>query len=251
MNTNKCFSLSRFWTLLKWQWLLEKRSFFLKVVMLSVIYFLYIFLSLGKNTFYRNPAFWETNFFFLITPTLIFIAGLSFPFLRSKEGTFEYSMLPATSFEKYMAEFIFRCIMIWVVSTILFIIMAEASYILIKVIKPTSNAEPFNIKYMETEQSKIAISLFYIALAQSVAFAGAVVFRQQALLKTIGIIALFLFLMFQITLFRGFLMPKGQYNSTIQDIIKESAIIPVIIMAVTLITSYLFSYFKLKEKQIA
>lgn len=252
MNTNKIFSLFRFWTLIKWQWLLEKRSFFLKVVMLSVIYFLYIFLSLSKNAYFQNPVFWEITYFILIIPTLFFITGLSFPFLRSKEGTFEYSMLPATTFEKYLIEFLFKCLSVWVVSTVIFIIMAETSYILIKAIKPISNIEPLNFKNMEKENSlKVVSSFFNIALAQSVAFAGAIVFRQQALLKTIGLIAIFLFFMFQFAIFIGFLMPKGHYNSTIHDIIKERAIIPVIIMSVTLVTSYLYSYFKLKEKQIA
>lgn len=252
MNTNKIFSLSRFWTLLKWQWLLEKRSFFLKVVMLSVIYFLYIFLSLSKNAYFPNPFFWMMTFYFLITPSLFLITGLSFPFLRTKEGIFEYSMLPATTLEKYMAEFIFKYIMVWVVSIVVFLTMAEASYILVKVIKSTSNIEPFNFKNTEKENSfKVIYSIFYIALAQSVAFTGAIVFRQQALLKTVGLIAIFLFLMFQFAMFIGFLMPKGQHNATIHDIIKERSIIPVIIMSVTLVTSYLFSYFKLKEKQIA
>ncbi len=140
---------------------------------------------------YRSMATFKLFFY----PLGIVYVSLSFPSFRSKEKTMSYLMLPASTSEKFIFEFLTRIIAFGVVMPILFWIVANLEGTFIRHYIPVSDSFyskfPFSTYFrIFSHTTKVGgwynfgnmqIGLFVLMAA----FAGASYFSRSPLLKTL------------------------------------------------------------------
>lgn len=205
------------------------------------------------NTNYHQPVF-----LFAFFGGCLIWCGQAFPGFRSKEKMMDYLMTPASSFEKFMFEFINRILLY----LILFPIIYWAVTNLVNGIFHAYNPEYINYKFAygdmidskwSTRELALVMSLGFLML--TLPFTGASYFQKLALLKTILFVALFVGIYVGI----GFLLLKGlhiqEYNLVNNRILfmygpedgKLAGIFAAIFGNLVILT---IGYFKIKEKEV-
>lgn len=115
--------------------------------------------------------------------------GTSFPELRSKKGSISYLMLPASTLEKVMGQFIIRIVLALGIFIIMYFTAFKLAILLYELFTPytliSPNLTPFNTNWMPlTYFEKIVLSLTLLSYACYL-LAGCTYFKKHALLKTI------------------------------------------------------------------
>ena len=184
--------------------------------------------------------------------------GQAFPGFRSKEKSMDYLMTPASSFEKFLFEFINRLIIYLIFFPIIYWVVTN----LVTGIFHQYNPEYINYKFTygdlinpnwSTRESALAMSLGFLMF--TLPFTGATYFQKLPLLKTILIVALLVGIYFGI----GFLLVKGlhiqEYRLANGRLLfmynaedgKLAGIFAAILVNLAILA---VGYFKLKEKEV-
>lgn len=121
---NKIFSPYRFFNLLRNDLLLNHKRYLYTLLGLTVV--LYLMLLYTMNNTYSEYRInnYQSIFAFACIAGVVFIAG-SFPELNDKIKTADYLLLPASAFEKFLAQFLVR--VVFFISFFLFIFWFDAN----------------------------------------------------------------------------------------------------------------------------
>ncbi len=253
MNANSIFNLRRFLYLLRWQFATGKRNNLLSVLMLSVIYFLVILFSLFSNKYTSNEGFWITLFFILTVTPSILISGNAFALFRTKEGKIDYLTAPASNLEKYIVEFLTKYLAVWIITPLVFRITASSAFYILKWISPDATVKFFRFDFLfHSTVIESLLFIFFVAFAQSLAFAGAAAFGKQPLIKTIAfvgtiisMIICYLYVIYEVLKLNRdpFFLKYFDHN--------ESKVFVLSLLSFSILCVFSFAFFKLKEKQIS
>lgn len=118
MNSNKFFSFSRFYLLLKNDLLINYKKYLLIIIGAFIMGFVFLYGSMPRlvygnaienswNIFDSNKYM---NIFMASIVALGALVGSSFPDLGSKVKTANYLLIPASTFEKFASQFFIRVI---------------------------------------------------------------------------------------------------------------------------------------------
>jgi hypothetical protein len=115
MNSNKFFSFSRFYLLLRNDILLNRQKYLLTIAGAFIFGFVFLYMQMPKVERLDNqiPAFNGSRY---VSVFALFLIGLgwfiatSFSELGDKVKTSNYLLMPASTFEKFLSQFVIRVV---------------------------------------------------------------------------------------------------------------------------------------------
>ena len=122
MQTNNLFSFHRFLLLCKQSLIINKKIILTSIIGMSgALFIIMLFLqSIRKFSNWAEGGYLGLFFFCFVVLGAIYISN-SFPAFRSKETSMAYLMLPATTYEKFLFEFLSRIVLFILVMPLLFV----------------------------------------------------------------------------------------------------------------------------------
>jgi hypothetical protein len=256
MKTNQTFSAKRFGKYALCNLRLELRfmGIYSAVAFTAIVLFLLV----------SSPRNWGNNDWgkFWMTSTIlsaVIVASSAFAFLRSREKSIGFLMLPVSVTEKFFYEILLKFIFWNVLFQLIFVISSKLGIEGVKAIHQFRQI-PFNLKpfsytaiaerIMPNKDMQVFLSLgFFVS---SIAFAGTVTFRRYPLLKTIASCGALTFL---VAAYINFITRKlkirhpfivDYFEQFSQKTVFQALSIAISISAIVLL---LYTFFKLKEKE--
>jgi hypothetical protein len=267
MKTNQIFSIKRFGKYASCSFISNYRQ---SVLFWGALTFTIIAISLfimkGVHSNWNNEG-WQPVFLsgFFIGGALY--TGFAFPAFRSKERTQTELLIPVSTLERLLYEFLVKVIAFISLYPIIFYISSSlavgiSNTFRIRIVNATLNGMstfPFKTISYEKLFSQMEPGLFGMVFMLSVlifviAFAGAATFRKLPLIKTIVIIGsiimtviIYITLLFEKFKFRQSWLTYLEYNISAQ----QGFLIGTVIFAFITLIALVYTYFKLKEKEAA
>jgi hypothetical protein len=214
-----------------------------------------------------NYKTWDSNsyigtFSFFYFFGGIFYAGTSFKWLRSKESRFSYLMIPATSFEKFMYELIFKIIAFIVLVPFVYWFLANLEGTIFHLFAPEFKNFQFSF-YEVSKSSEFVNNSFWenwtsingLLLIFVIPFTGATYFKKNPMAKTLfslaiigGALFLYWLLLFKILgfSFHRHIDVKFEFleNNQLKNVLIG------ILLALVNITGFAIGYYNVKEKEV-
>lgn len=265
MKQNKYFSPQRFVRLFQNDLLINQKTYLFTPVGLLIA--VYIFSLLGmrqSNPAYIQNALYLPNFMFY-TLGIIALISTSFPALKDQIKTSNYLLLPGSTIEKYVLQFVVRIVIFIPLALTIFWIgthLAKASLIP----TPESGFDPSKIpdfhfsdimKNVTSFRDKLVIIASIFSFA-TLLFAGSAYFNRFALVKTAIVVAVVSFLViltfvifshiFYPAETQGFDMKLKIYE--IAEDINNLQLAAYLLGCLSWIFFLVLGYFKLKEKEV-
>ncbi len=272
---NKLFSFHRFNTLVRKHLIEESKTHLISLVaFVGGLFLLFYILHLLHLSWDQTGFHQQTKMFLMHLVILgggILYIGTSFSAFRSREDTLSYLLIPATRFEKFIFEYLFRMVLFTAMAPIIYWLVANAELAfasalhqqityqyqsfsdLLKAIIIV-DYDPYHNAHWEAQ----LWGLFAIWIVFNVALIGSITFRKLPVLKTLFAVGLFFLInaaliMLTINLldaspnrygsladFNLWLIPSSD-----QAFVRYSIAIFLIINIILVLSSYL----KLKEKE--
>lgn len=259
---NQYFSLKRFSNLYRLWWF---RNHKISLIYLGVICGATILVTLwfcwAVTNDFENFSNWKAQNYFPFYASIflvlgVFYTGTAFPGLRTKEKTFEYLLLPSTSLEKFIFEWVNRILLYVLVFPLLFGFLINLTTSVISQFYPEFTNTGVDFLWLFKQLERLEVSLLIMALITGfhTAFMGSSHFQGKPLLKT-----LFFFFVanavFSLYIF-GLVKLMNLEDYTVEDdclffACSKEGIIR-FFLALGVIANLLLlaiSYFKLKEKE--
>lgn len=258
MKTNQIFNFKRFERYALSTLILRYRQLLLMIGAAVSGIFIISFLVLYNNTNW-NVANWLSIIIPLTIVCGLLYAGSSFPSFRSREKTLGYLLVPVSSFEKILYEFVERIVVFILLFPVLLYLFGNLAANMVTQIYQFQH-EVVNIDHLSfinlakdnAQGSDLALLTGSLAIFL-VAFAGTVSFKKYPLIKT------FVFSMLVFFTIAGYfylvmekLKLQHPWIENFGDNIRSEqafAILTIVLLAFSLIT-FCYSYFKLKEKEV-
>jgi hypothetical protein len=199
---------------------------------------------------------------FVIIAMGILCAGTAFPGLRTKEKAQGYLLLPASTFEKFLMEFLTRIILFMLIVPAVYWVVGNLEGNLVRLFQPSFYFNP-QVPFVSFGMHvgppgfmgwvySLAISMY--ALVLTIPFTGATIFTKNPLIKTLfGVAIIFFFNLLVIYFFLSVLdfrryYPSGRILFMADG--DDSIIAGAIICTVMCMGFICAAYFKLKEKEV-
>lgn len=260
MKTNQLFSLKRFWTYTVSSVTLHHRQLLLMTgaVSAGLLLFLSFLMFINRNW---NEHQWIPVLIFVVPIAGLLYVGSAFPALRSPEKATGFLMIPASSFEKFLYEFIERIVFFCILFPILLYLVGNLAFVMTETIKHAM-AIPFDAESLSyrqffdkmlPEEGKKLLALGALS-ALSLAFAGAVVFRKLPLIKTIIFVCavFFAFAGYMVLIFDRMNLHHPWLEPLFRNLGQEKMFTLFgVLLGVFILTILSYAYFKLKEKEVS
>jgi len=288
MMIKKYFSSQRFYQYLKYDLVLNGKTYLFALIGLCIVlFFINTFNLINFNDRIRflehhkidsvysvNITFFKNSYLPVFMTSLLIgllvSAGTAFSALRSNKNSVHYLLLPVSNLEKFVAQFLIRIVAFVLLYFILFWSIFKVSYLFFEIFEPISNTlknyhilDPLIIydKYAVFNVTSGAYYTFmsFLLFVTFFAFAGASFFKKYALFKTIfafAITAFSVFLLF--VMFSHFFYSHGEneffeIKLTSHDISKDVSNKNTYLLALFSGISILLAplaYFNLKEREV-
>lgn len=269
MKTNQIFSLKRFINLIKSDLLINYKRYALMILVMTILGYVVLYLNMPKHTYGMNSVsdFNISKYMNLFMTFIIFSLGawigLSFPAFNNKNTRRNYLMSPASTFEKYSAQFLGRVI----ISTVMFLIIFwfDAQIARFTVLHSVNENIPIIEKFTYSgliERLRAdtftnwLLPLFTLALFMFL-FAVRIYFKKQGLLKTIfSLASVLLLIFFVLVVFTQFFFPEYKmfeihtYEYKMTEKLLNGEILTIVILIFSAVMLPILGYFKLKEKEL-
>ncbi len=257
MENIKSFSFKRILLLMQKTLYENAKSVIIGLTTVFGLFSFILFMSAlnnGGNSWNNLDAFYTPGLFI----AGLFIAGSAFSNFRNKEKTLSYLMLPASSLEKFISE--------WLLTTFVFIIVYTGIfYIFNFLLLSVGNIFGFDVNIINIFNPDLLFdNLPKFFIFQSLFLAGAATFKKSPFFKTVFVGFLFMiFITIYLSVLAYFL--KGTFetfsfnnngmNMSGQELsynyenhwITETA--KIMYYYITAPAFWLYTYFKLKEKE--
>jgi hypothetical protein len=261
---NTIFSFHRMYQLAKHHYITGKKSALLKIAgfCISIVLVLFISQAVGNNYLNWSDGKYQGIFsFFYIFGGILYFAS-SFKWLRTKESRFYYFMVPATTFEKYLFEFLNKIVAYIVLVPFIYWFLANLEGTIFHLFCPgftnfqcALSGLVFNIDFSEMAiNSALFIGINSFLLVALVPFVGVTFFKKspfpKVLLSLVVIlisVIIYVIILFKIFGFRYF------SDSTLEYIIPQhfSKILTAnIFLTLTNLTVLFMGFYNIKEKEV-
>lgn len=253
---NQFFSFNRFGLVVAKHWTENKKRYLLSLLAYAGLLIACFGISLVmQDDNMMEPDFQQTIYFFFLFTVGTFYASQYFRDLGSKTRGSNFLMTPASSFEKFLCSLLYVIILFFVVFTAVFYLIdalmvniannfiTGASHHEIKVVNI------FEVAFLHiSETSEINLLLFFFAL-KSAFLLGSAAFRKYSYIKTI----LTIFLIWVVVAMLTFFIYRQNAPDMDAPDLPESytQLLKVLTMYVITPVLWTFTYFRLKNKQVA
>ncbi|HEY5498963.1 MAG TPA: hypothetical protein VIK20_01130 [Bacteroidales bacterium] len=195
METNQFFSLKRFYLLLRNDVLINYKMYLFTIIVAFLVDFVVIYMQLPKGYHpdpnYSNFAF-ITSFFICLFSLGLFL-GMSFPNMDNKIKVRSYLLMPSSTFEKFLSQFLIRI----VVGTILFMMIFWIDTRLVRLVilgiykgAVITDINLFHFASLYKNQNgentlltNAALTLFFVSIGTFI-FSVRLFFKKNSFLKT-------------------------------------------------------------------
>lgn len=263
MKQNKYFSPGRFAHLLRNDWLINQKTYLFTLAGISIASYALMYYAMITTKHVTINQYTGFIVFYLVC--IGFVIGTAFPALTNQNKASRYLLMPGSTLEKYLVQFLIRILIFIPVALLIFWIsahLAKASLIPDPEIgfDPEACIADFSFKslFNRLYYKDIAPTILGIFSMYSLLFAGSATFKRFALPKTliffgvtVGIVSL-VFVVFSHLFFPESLkntnitIPIYKINSDTENI--------KLFFFIVFGCSWLFflplAYFKLKEKEV-
>lgn len=267
MESNSFFSFSRFYLLLRNDMLLNYKKYLFTILGALIVGYIILYVQMPTREYSPDFEAWVYGQIFVIC--LIGLGaffGMSFPALGSKTSTISYLLIPSSTFEKFLSQFLIRI----VVGTALFFVIFWIDAYLARATALISLSRIENapqIKLFEfadifislkKEQPLIAGALvtFFVSAGMFL-FSVRIFFKKLAMVKTaIALAALILSVAFLVITFSHIFYPGTDgidFRIDTYKLYKEYDNRDIWMFAMFYFSWLFFlplGYFKLKEKEV-
>jgi hypothetical protein len=251
---NQIFNISRFVKYAFYRYSVQGKKLLLLIAG-AALALLAIQVIVIKNS--DGPSTGMDEFFltFLFGGAALFI-GQSFVDFRRNETSLNFLMIPASSFEKFLFEYLSRLVFFILVYPVLFYFLSFAGNFIVSVIWPEKILYNFSLGFLTDkafEDELLAVFWVYF-IGGTIIFAGTTVFKKFPLVKTtlfVGLFWLVIVMYFYLTMVKLNLKDGALY--TIKSLIpdEETALAWLNgFLSLTLIMLLFYSFFKLNEKEV-
>lgn len=198
--------------------------------------------------------FFTMVFLFALGGAAILWTGQAFPHFRSKIGTLNYLLIPASHLEKLVVEIVIRIGLLLVVFPLLYWVATNFAMSFMSIFP---HYDFYRFSFQLPEESlpirDYAILISLGMLVPVIVFTGATYFRKLPSVKTIAAVFLLFCVLWAFIYFGKEMLELQNYykeNRRLLFINKENAKV-VIIVTAWVVNAYLIvmGYFKLKEKE--
>jgi len=265
MKTNQFFNTKRFVKYTKYSIISNYRQTLLFWGAIGFAILAISLLSMWRIHSSWNNEGWITLFLLGFYATGLLNSGFAFKAFRSKERTISELLIPVSTFERFVYEFITKIIAFLLLYPTIFYATSSIAVIFRNAI-PTQNSlatvnglttYPFNTISFEQLSGNLEPGLFGMLLMLSIlvfilALAGSASFRKLPLVKTIvfvGLILLtgigYLYLMLEKLHLRHPWVESLEHNLSAQ----QGFLIGKLTFASIAVIALIFTYFKIKEKE--
>jgi hypothetical protein len=221
---------------------------------------LFMFIILVENSSLNHNK-WNETFFLTGAIAAILYIGNSFPYFRKKDTTISNIMLPVSAFEKFVYEYFVRVVLFTLFYPLFFYVTLYLTGKITHFIFPNNIPTLFNLDslFIKSDKESDYLLFYYVTpalyfLASSILMAGTVIVRRFPLIKTLVAVGIFVLLVvgyFYLVGEKMALLLGSQYAIKLCIKSERSAIIISFIAIVfTTITTIVYSYFNLKEKEV-
>ncbi len=199
MSTNNVFSLKRFGRLLKQNFIHNNRMMlYASVGYFGLVFFILFLVQLGSDFVPNSIGVFLTVMAIVVPIVGILYIGYSFPAFRSREKTFSYLTLPASSLEKFLFEIVNRILVVLIILPILYWMAFNLEGFVFQLFRSDSVFSPIgfsdigaiDISPVDQNTWLQVIIMSGALLVVVMPFTGAATFSKQPLIKTLFSIAL-------------------------------------------------------------
>jgi hypothetical protein len=263
MKQNKYFSPGRFARLLRNDWLINQKTYLFTLAGLGIAIYALMYFSMITTKHVSINQYTGFIVFYLMGVGVVI--GTAFPALTNQNKASSYLLMPGSTLEKYLIQFLIRLVIFIPVALLIFWIsahLAKASLIP----DPKIGFDPevrisdfsFTSLFNQLYYKDIAPILFGIFSGYSLLFAGSVYFKRFAIPKTliffgitVGIVAL------SFEVFSHLFFPTSATNSNTNLLIykinsdtENIKLYLYIIFGCPWLFFLPLAYFNLKEKEV-
>lgn len=286
MNLKKHFSLNRFSKYLKYDLVLNGKTYFFSIIgfILILVFIQFYILSTSRipdyllksttshsqallaSTFYYLDKYYKGFFFFTFIIGIVICSGTSFPALRTSRKSISYLLLPISNLEKVIVQILFRIVVFGSLFILLYWVTFKFAYNLYDLFEWENKIELDLRKQglfsffngFTTRLDKITAFLSIISLA-AFSLAGAVYFKKYALFKTILAFGILIFLWYLfMVLFTHLFYPSSTRDffdihvdrHKINKDLEASQLLAYIFGIASSLFLFPLAYFKFKEKEV-
>ncbi len=263
MNKNQFFNIKRFSNYIKSLTLINAKSLLITVTVLFVIFFVLQFLGMPKGDSIRPYKMNEYlgNLTFYLVALGVFI-GSGFKPFNHKVNTRNYLAVPASTFEKYVTEFLARIVVGSIGVIVIYWISANLAR-LAAILTLTSDVNHFeqitpfsyNFLFENFDPSTFLIFTLIVLFIYVALFTIRLFFTKNGFLKTFLSLSAAGAVYFGLTFTIVHKFFKDNGNTGITNWNSEASFISgelftILICLVGIIGLSIFGYFKLKEKEL-
>jgi len=264
METNQFFSLKRFYQLLRNDVLINYKTYLLTFIGAFFLGFAIFYMDMPKHNV--GYVYNHINYMRIVIISLfglgVFV-GLSFPEMSNKIRATNYLLLPASTFEKYLVQFLIR----FIGGIILFILIIWLDTHLARwtILNFYKELDPLTIQKLtfqnmiNGEKTHIMLAMIFAILSLgSYLFSVRLFFKKNALVKTVISFGIVVYILFCLTVMfshlfypetNGFNVNLKEYELTNLHV-RNVEFWLYSIMYLSGLFLLPLGYFKLKEKQV-
>lgn len=263
MQTNNIFSSQRFMMLFKQSARVNKKLIWISLTGVAGTMFIALMLLQRATGYDRwsNNSYFATFSFFFFALGLIY-ASMSFPAFRTKEKSMTYLMLPVSTSERYLYEFLTRIVAFVLLMPLLFWVVANLEGAVVHYFDERLVNFRFSFsRFFEETISKEELNGWnIIAVIQAglfvfiAAFTGASHFSKSPLIKTLFTFSLVVggYILFAYLISKGLNIENHHSSDSVLFIKADSDGAPFFSVAAAIVNLSLLSiaWFRLKEKEV-
>jgi len=265
MKQNKYFSMGRFARLFRNDLMINQKTYFFAMVGISIALFTITYSLMRSNTRFNENDF--TALFLMYLMGIGVLIGTGFPAFSSSTKTNHYLLIPASSFEKFLVQFVIRIILLMPIALGIFWIdmhMAKATMIpdLANGFDPATQIKDFHFNMLFNQiDPGHEIKMFILSLfsVSTILFAGSAFFNRFALVKTLIVSAIIVFTVYcSFVFFSHIFYPEVVHGFDVHlnhyvidgDNLNNLTFLGYIIGGLSWLFFLPLAYFKLKEKEV-
>jgi hypothetical protein len=259
---NKFFNIRRFWNVVRNELMLNHKRYILVFLGLNIGAFIVLAWNMHILYFDHTSQSWRpeasyANIYGYYVIAVLACTGFSFFYFNNKIETANYLLIPASTFEKYLSQFLINVVVFVALSIPMFWI--DANLARLTAVRPVESFS-YNACFPNVQNCwKMWATISGLFSILSLIFAGNFIFKKYAVIKTL-IILLIIFAGFNVffALFANFFYPDEThsflspyiYIYPVQENLTNHQFFVNCIACIAWAFILSIGYFKLKEKTI-
>lgn len=254
MKQNNYFSLKRFSRLFRNDVLINHKTYLFAIIGTGIAIYVFLLFSVKPQDGINRSFNTYAPLFFMYLIAIGAIIGSSFSMLKSQIKAMNYLLVPGSTLEKFLVQFVIRIVLFIPLALLLFWVGAQLVKATLLVIYQTgfdsTRIPDFHLSdlfYGNSNNYRVEI-IFFIFSIYTLLLAGSVYFNRFALIKTLIVLGI---VVWSATRFYLFLDKQiGFVKFNVFENMSNIELFGTLLASLSWIFFLLLAYFKLKEKEV-